>query len=54
MNTLQLVLLAWAVAASLVILFVYGAAIDDGGAKARRDEERRKAWLARMDVKHLQ
>lgn len=54
MNTLQLVLLAWATAAGLVIAFIHGACRNDGGAKARMDAERRKEWITRMDVERVQ
>ncbi|WP_438396404.1 hypothetical protein [Caballeronia sp. DA-9] len=48
MNIIHLVLLAWAFAATAVILFIYGAAIDDGGHKARREAEQRDAWTDRI------
>jgi hypothetical protein len=48
MNTLHFALLLWAFAATAVVLFIYGAAIDDGGHKARREAEQRDAWADRI------
>lgn len=48
MNTLQLVLLAWAVAATTVCVFMYGAFRKDGGRKARSKVAQRDAWADRI------
>lgn len=52
MNKLTLALLIWASLATLVILFNYGAAVQNGGRKSRRDAHLAKAWQDRMFSKN--
>lgn len=48
MSGLQLVVLAWGMAAFLAVAFIHGAFRKDDGHKARRDAETRGAWVDRI------
>lgn len=54
MDNLTLGLLIWALVATAVCLFNFGAAMDHKGPKAKFDAEKHKAWAYRLLAKHLQ